>query len=127
MFLSVFPSLYTADINRSLKFYRDLLEFEETFRFPDTGEPEHVELRLGNSMIALTTYEAAKEGSVSSPTPGHPFELTIWAEDADQAIDRLRSAEVPVIIEPKVHKAGITRAYVSDPDCNWIAIVSRKK
>ncbi|MED4207609.1 VOC family protein [Neobacillus mesonae] len=127
MFLSAFPNLYTSDINRSLTFYRDLLEFEETFRFPDKGEPEHVELRLGDSMIALTTYTAAKEGSVSAPTPGHPFELTIWAEDADQAINRLRAAEVPVVIEPKVHKAGVRRSYVSDPDGNWLAIVSRNK
>ncbi|WP_066399580.1 VOC family protein [Neobacillus mesonae] len=127
MFLSAFPNLYTSDINRSLTFYRDLLEFEETFRFPDKGEPEHVELRLGDSMIALTTYAAAKEGSVSAPTPGHPFELTIWAEDADQAVNRLRVAEVPVVIEPKVHKAGVRRSYVSDPDGNWLAIVSRNK
>ncbi|MCG7346282.1 VOC family protein [Sporosarcina sp. ACRSL] len=126
MFLSAFPSLYTSDINSSLTFYRDLLEFEETFRFPDTGEPEHVELRLGNSLIALTTYAAAKEGSVSAPTTGHPFELTIWAEDAEHAINRLREAEVPVLIEPKVHNAGIRRSYVSDPDGNWVAIVSRK-
>lgn len=125
MFLSAFPSLYTSDINRSLTFYRDLLEFEETFRFPDKGEPEHVELHLGDSMIALTTHAAAKEGSVSMPTPGHPFELTIWAEDADEAINRLRVAAVPVVIEPKIHKAGILRSYVADPDGNWIAIVSR--
>ncbi|TLS36020.1 VOC family protein [Pseudalkalibacillus caeni] len=127
MFLSAFPSLYTTDINRSLRFYRDLLEFEETFRFPDKGEPEHVELRLGDSMIALVTYAVAKEASVSAPTPGHPFELTIWTEDTNQAINRLRRAAVPVILEPKDHVAGIRRAYVSDPDDNWLAIVSRNK
>lgn len=125
MFLSAFPNLYTLDINRSLTFYRDILEFEETFRFPAEGDPEHVELRLGDSMIALTTYAAAKEGSVSAPTPGHPFEISIWAENAGEAINRLREAGVSVVIEPKVHKAGVHRAYVSDPDGNWIAIVSR--
>jgi len=127
MFLSTFPSLYTSDINQSLTFYRDLLEFEETFRFPDKGEPEHVELRLGDSLIALTTYAAAKEGSVAAPTPGHPFELTIWAEDVYQAINHLRESAVPVVIEPKEHKAGVHRAYVSDPDGNWLSIVSRNK
>ncbi|RHW43425.1 glyoxalase/bleomycin resistance/dioxygenase family protein [Neobacillus notoginsengisoli] len=127
MYLSAFPALYTSDINRSLTFYKDLLEFEETFRFPVKGEPEHVELRLGDSMIALTTYDAAKEGSVSAPTPGHPFELSIWAENAVQAINRLREAEVTVVLEPRVHKARLTRAYVSDPDGNWIAIVSHNE
>jgi lactoylglutathione lyase len=127
MFLSAFPSLYVFDMNQSLAFYRDLLEFEETFRFPDNGEPEHVELRLGDSLIGLTTYAAAKEGSVSAPTLGHPFELAIWAEDADEAISRLREARVPILVEPNVSNAGIVRSYVSDPDGNWLAIVSRKK
>lgn len=127
MFSSAFPSLYVTDIHQSLTFYRDLLEFEETFRFPDKGEPEHVELRLGNSLIALTTHAAAKEGSVDAPTPGHPFELCIWSENAYLAINRLRESGVPVLIEPKEHKAGVHRSYVSDPDGNWIAIVSRNK
>lgn len=127
MFLSAYPHLYTSDINQALVFYRDLLEFEQTFQFPDKGVPEHVELRLGDSVIALSSYAAAEKDSVSRPTPGHPFQLTVWAEDADQATDHLREAGVPVVIESEDHKAGNRRAYVTDPDGNWLAIVSREK
>ncbi|WP_047980208.1 VOC family protein [Ornithinibacillus contaminans] len=127
MFLSAHPDLYTKDIHQALKFYRDLLGFKQTFQFPKEGEPEHVELRLGDSMIAITTNTAAAIGGVSAPTPGHPFQLTVWADDADEEISRLQEAGVPVIIDTHDHKAGNRRAYVTHPDGNWVAIVSRKK
>ena len=34
MFATAFVNLYTADIEAGLRFYRDLLGFEETFRTP---------------------------------------------------------------------------------------------
>ncbi|GGH86901.1 lactoylglutathione lyase [Pullulanibacillus pueri] len=127
MFLSAYPHVYTQDINQALRFYRDLLGFKQTFQFPDKGQPDHVELRLGDSVIALTTNDAVKDDGVSAPTPGHPFQLTVWAEAADQAVEHLREAGVPVVIETHDHMSGNRRAYVTDPDDNWIAIVSRKK
>jgi lactoylglutathione lyase len=53
-------NLYTHDIEAGLRFYRDLLGFEETFRTPTEGVPEHVELRLNGFTIGLGTVEAAR-------------------------------------------------------------------
>jgi lactoylglutathione lyase len=36
---SSFPILYVDDLERALGFYRDLLGYEVTFRFPPEGEP----------------------------------------------------------------------------------------
>ena len=52
MFHDCLPNLYCADLAASLRFYRDLLGFTETFRYPREDTPQHVELRLGGSTIA---------------------------------------------------------------------------
>jgi catechol 2,3-dioxygenase-like lactoylglutathione lyase family enzyme len=41
----------------------------------------------------------------------------------DAAIARLRAARAPVLVEPYDHVAGHRRAYVADPDGNWLALV----
>jgi catechol 2,3-dioxygenase-like lactoylglutathione lyase family enzyme len=43
---------------------------------------------------------------------------------ADDAVAGLRAAGVPVLVEPSGHVSGNRRAYVADPDGNWIAVVS---
>jgi catechol 2,3-dioxygenase-like lactoylglutathione lyase family enzyme len=39
VFTTGFVNLYTRDIEVGLRFYRDLLGFEETFRTPAEGRP----------------------------------------------------------------------------------------
>ena len=39
---SSFPILYVDDVPAAVRFYRDLLGFEEIYRFPDSGEPGYV-------------------------------------------------------------------------------------
>ena len=49
--------------------------------------------------------------------PGQPVRIRRGGE--------LRVAGVPVLVEPQRHVSGHDRAYVADPDGNWIAVVSR--
>ena len=58
MFVSAMVNLYTGDIEAALHFYGDLLGFEETFRTPTEGVPDHVELRLDGFTVGLGTVEA---------------------------------------------------------------------
>ena len=60
-----------------------------------------------------------------APTPGHRLELVVWCESADEAVAELRAAGVPVLVEPHLHASGNRRAYVTDPDGNWIAVVGQ--
>ncbi len=100
-FMSVMPNLYTADVERAVAFYRDLLGCTQTFRTPAVGPAEHVELRLGDITIALSSRDAVQEEGLPAPTAGHPMELVVWCH-------------------------GHRRAYVADPDGNWIVLVSKK-
>jgi lactoylglutathione lyase len=53
------------------------------------------------------------------------MEIAIECDSADDAVAILREAGTPVLREPIDHVAGLRRSYVTDPDGNWVALVSR--
>jgi lactoylglutathione lyase len=125
-FLSVMPNLYVADVQASAAFYRDLLGGTETFRLPAAGPATHVEIRIGDVVLAVSSRDEVVPQGLPAPSPGHPLELVIWCDSADEAVAGLRTAGVPVVVEPSVHVSGHRRGYVADPDGNWIALVSEE-
>jgi lactoylglutathione lyase len=124
-FLSLMPNLYVSDVERSAAFYRDLLGGAETFRLPAEGPAVHVELRVGAVMVALSAATEVPKQGLPAPTTGHPLELVVWCDCAEEAIEDLRAAGVPILVEPYSHVSGTSRGYVTDPDGNWIAVVSK--
>jgi len=126
VFVDGFVNLYTADIQAGLRFYRDLLGFEETFRTPREGTPEHVELTLNGFAIGLGTVEAAKRVHGVDPTPGTPaMVIVVWADDVDAAFERLQSAGVPVLQPPHDTGNDNRNALLRDPDSNLVEIVGK--
>jgi lactoylglutathione lyase len=124
---SVMPNLYSADVERATAFYRDLLGGVETFRYPADGPAEHVELRLGDAMIAVSSRDAVPGEGLPAPTAGHPMELVAWCDSTDDVVAALRAAGTPVMVEPySGHVSGHRRAYVADPDGNWVSLVSKE-
>ena len=126
MFASAFVNLYTADIEAALRFYRDLLGFQETFRTPAAGTPEHVELKLGGFELGLGTVEAAKRVHGVDASPGSPaMVLVVWADDVDAAFELLSSAGVPVVQPPHDTGNSNRNTLLRDPDGNLVEIVSK--
>jgi lactoylglutathione lyase len=125
---SVMTNLYTADVERAVAFYRDQLGGAQTFRTPAEGRPSHVELRLGDATIAVSSRDAVVSEGLPEPTAGHPMELVVWVDWADDTVASLCAAGAPVLIEPySGHVSGLRRAYVADPDGNWLAVVSKDR
>jgi lactoylglutathione lyase len=118
-FLSVLPNLYSADVEKSVAFYRDLLGGSETFRVDG-----HVEVRIGDVTIAISDRGHVAGEGLPAPTQGHPLELVVWCDSADDATAALRAAGTPVLVEPYTGH-GHRRAYVTDPDGNWLVLVSK--
>jgi predicted enzyme related to lactoylglutathione lyase len=81
-----------------------------------------VVLRLGDSLVALSTPGPATQAGLE-PSNGNPLELVIWCDDVDAQIERLRADGTSIVVEPYDHAAGHRRAYVADPDGNWLALV----
>ena len=130
MFTSMFPILTTTDLDRSLHFYRDLLGATETYRFPDSGPPVYIALRIGESAIGIG--QAAPPSSADAVTAtadarrdlGRPFSLWVYADDCDQAVRRLADAGVRVLAQPEDQPWGERVARVSDPDGTEVIIGS---
>ena len=126
VFTTGFVNLYTADIESGLDFYRDLLGFEETFRTPKEGVPQHVELTLNGFALGLGTVEAAKRVHGVDASPGGPaMVIVVWTDDVDTAFERLRSAGVPVLQAPHDTGNNNRNALLRDPDGNLVEIVSK--
>ena len=124
-FLSVLPNLYAADVERSAAFYCGLLGGTQVFRYPEQGRAEHLELRLGDVTIALSSHDAVLAQGLPAPAAGHPMELVVWCDSADDAAAALEAAGAPILVAPYTHASGHRRAYAADPDGNWIALVSK--
>jgi len=127
VFSTPLVNLYTSDIEAGLRFYRDLLGFEEMFRTPREGTPEHVELRLDGFLIGLGTVEAARRVHGVEATPGSPaMVLVVWTDDADAAYQGLTAAGVPSVQPPHDTGNSNRNALLRDPDGNLVEIVAKR-
>jgi lactoylglutathione lyase len=120
---SSFPIVYVDDVFASVRFYRDLLGFEEMYRFPDTDEPGYVALRLDDGKIGLSSADfPGIHGKPQRPVTGRPFELCLEVADVDGFVSELRAGGVRVLAEPADQIWGERVAYVEDPDGNPVHI-----
>lgn len=126
MFATAFVNLYTADIEAGLRFYRDLLGFEETFRTPTEGTPAHVELTLNGFSLGLGTVDAARTAHGVDASPGSPaMALVVWTDDVDDAFAFLTSAGVPAVQPPHDTGNNNRNALLRDPDGNLVEVVAK--
>jgi len=119
---SSMPNLFADDVEATALFYRDQLGFSESSRVPREGRPEHVVLQLGESQLALSTPRAVNAVGLR-PSTGNSFELIVWCHDVDTETARLRADGVTIVVDPYHHVGGHRRAYITDPDGNWVALV----
>jgi lactoylglutathione lyase len=126
MFVAALVNLYTHDIEAGIHFYRDLIGFEETFRTPTEGTPEHVELQLNGFTIGLGTVEAAKRVHGVDASPGSPaMVLVLWTDDVDASYAELVAAGAPAIQPPHNSGNNNRNALLRDPDGNLVEIVAK--
>jgi lactoylglutathione lyase len=126
MFVSAFVNLYTRDIEAAMRFYRDLLGFEETFRTPTEGTPEHVELNLNGFGLGLGTVEAARRVHGVDASPGSPaMVVVVWTDDIERAFEQLTTAGAPVVQPPHDTGSRNRNALLRDPDGNLVEILAR--
>lgn len=119
-------NLYAADIERSLRFYRDVLGLAETFRSPTEGTPDHVELRLGPLRLGVATIPALARDHGIRTGPGAPrVELVLFTGDVDGAYGWATSKGVPSLSPPHDFGGYVHSARVADPDGNPIGFTTR--
>lgn len=122
-------NLYAEDVERSVRFYRDLLGFTETFRTPQQGTPAHVELRLDGLTLGLASIDSlrAVHGVNVSIGPGPRAELVLWTDDADAAFAAMTAKGAAVLSPPHDFlSASLRAAWIADPDGNPVQLVTRR-
>lgn len=125
-FGSPMVNLYSRDLARAVSFYADL-GFVETFRTPNSGPPEHVELELDGFRLGIATVEAARSHGLSPEGEGRWIEIVLWTDDTDGAVRALTARGVPLLSPAHDFLGGRLRsAWIADPDGNPIQLVQRK-
>jgi len=121
-------NFYVADIDASVRFYRDLSGFREIFRTPPTGAPIHVEMRVdqGQLTLGLAAIETARQLHGLPAGSGPPrAEVVVWTDDVDRAYAAVTAKGARALSAPHDFIGTLRAAWVADPDGNPIQIVSR--
>jgi lactoylglutathione lyase len=122
--LRSFPMLSVDSLERSLEFYRDLLGFAESYRFPPDGKAVFVTLTAGASELGIGQLGSgpALHGQAQRPATGHRIELCVYVDELDATVHKARAAGVRVILEPVAQPWGERVAYLEDPDGNLVML-----
>ena len=103
-------NLYSHDVTRLVRFYASL-GFRETFRTPEEGIPDHVEVALDGLTIGVASVDAAIAHHGLSPNlDGRPVEIVLWTDDTDRAYARLTAAGAPSLSPPHDFLADLRAA-----------------
>lgn len=121
-FLKALVTVYAHDIVQSAHFYGEVLGISESYRFPTTGVPEHIEYAVGATTIAISSPAGLSAHGMPPASAGHPCEIGLKTDDIVQVFAQLQAAGVPIIKEPSASAAGNWYGYCADPDGNWISI-----
>src|SRR5215469_4049504 len=109
-------NFFVRDVVRTVQFYTDLLGFTETFRTPREGLPVHVELRLGQFTLAITSIDAALADHGLVMNPSSPSaELVVWTDDTDEAYMALTEKGAASLVPPHDFLQTHRVAWVADP------------
>jgi len=126
MFSSPQINIYSADVERALRFYNGL-GFEERFRYAPHGAPVHVELVLDGFTLGIADADAARTDHGLTPSlDGRTVEVVLWCTDTDDAFARLTAEGAAVLSEPHDWLDDLRVAWVTDPDRNPIQLVQRR-
>ena len=111
-------AIFTRDMEKSLRFYREVLGFKVTERFYDEGEKAEIAfLDLGNTLLEIIAPSSGEGWSHSSS-----FHIALQVEDADRTFAELQAKGVPVVL-PLTETHGFRYAYFAGPMQETLEIV----
>jgi catechol 2,3-dioxygenase-like lactoylglutathione lyase family enzyme len=106
--------LRPGDLDRSRRFYRDVLGLAIYREFGPADDPATV-FFLGQGLLEVS-------GRAAGPA-GHSVMIWIQVRDVRAEHARLAAAGVPVIREPAIEPWGLTEMWIEDPDGIRIVLV----
>jgi lactoylglutathione lyase len=107
-----------------MHFYCDIFGFTAGYRWPTTGDPEFIVLRLDNSALGLCDQKVLAELlHLPIAARGAPqTELCLLVEEMEKTCTYLRLRGVRELLPPTLRPWGEYAAYFADPDGNPIQL-----
>ena len=126
-FRSVQINLYSRDLPRAVAFYKQF-GFVETFRTPENGPIEHIELKLDGFTLGIATFDAARNRHGLNPGgDGRWIEIVLQADDVDKRVKELVANGARLLSAPHDFAGGAIHAgWIADPDGNPVQIYRPK-
>ena len=112
------------NLDESIRFYREMFQAQVLFRRNLPGGKAIVYLRLGDSMLELMDFGAARDAGDPRESYG-VHHIGIKTSDFDAACRDLKSKGVPFLVEPFSPVPGIRLAFVKDPNGAVLEIAER--
>ncbi|MBI4596544.1 MAG: VOC family protein [Candidatus Tectomicrobia bacterium] len=133
-------AISTGDIERSLRFYRDLLGFETVFSFDWKVGTERLDkitglkdtsarvvmLKTGNACVELFEYKTPKPkpGDAMRPVCDHGItHICLEVTDIEGEYERLKAAGMVFHCPPQGSERGLRATYGRDPDGNVVELL----
>jgi lactoylglutathione lyase len=117
--------LFAADLERSIRFYRDVLGIPLRF-----STESYAEFETEGAKFALYARahlpELIGQEAPADRAPWPQAEIAFFVEDPDAEHDRLRDASVAILAQPTDRPWGERTLHVSDADGNVIELTRRK-
>jgi predicted enzyme related to lactoylglutathione lyase len=108
------PIITTTDIDRLIRFYREVFGATEFLRVPEEGDLFYLGLRIGDSELGLVAEDRA------APGEARRFALSVEVPDVDALLPVVERAGGTVLGPPNDMPWGQRVAHVTDPDGNAV-------
>lgn len=120
---SIDLGIVTADPDRMIPFYRDVLGLPLQGELPMPKGGRMFRFLCGTSVVKLVLNGKAPAarshpGGIGGSTGLRYFTVTV--ENLEELVAKVREAGHKVVIEPVEFRPGIVIAMVEDPDGNWV-------
>ncbi len=127
MFLDFQINMIVEDVEPCVSFYK-AMGFEESYRTPAEGAPEHIEVRTLGLTLGISSVTAAREvHGINVSGEGNAVQVCLWCDDVDAAYERMLQAGARAVREPCDFQGGRLRnGWALDPANNLIEVVQQR-
>ncbi|MHA2202507.1 MAG: VOC family protein [Candidatus Hodarchaeales archaeon] len=121
------PMIYTNNIEKSIEFYRDILEFEIVEFYPKAEKPTWVCIRIGNDRFSIgKTFSDINHKLHPRGIDGSGVQFYIQVPNVDKLYEKYRN-KVELIDDIENKAWGDREFTFKDPDGYLISFYSKQK
>jgi catechol 2,3-dioxygenase-like lactoylglutathione lyase family enzyme len=116
-----------GNLERSLKFYTEILGFKVRWRFEPENAPieEIVFIELGGTQIELFSFKNPPAPPETGRVRVGPRRIGLLVEDMEKAIEYLKEKGVEISSGPRATRENLKIAEIKDPDGLAIELIER--